>query len=95
MWEIQRERFSGQNVPVQWKNDPERSGKVLYSGQDSRALLREVFDPMGLTGRSYNKILKVGRTIADLDHSLQIREVHVREALLFRRMAPMAEGMGI
>ena len=69
--------------------------KYCILDRDSRALLREVFDPMGLTGRSYNKILKVGRTIADLDHSLQIREVHVREALLFRRMAPMAEGMGI
>ncbi|HJC31618.1 MAG TPA: YifB family Mg chelatase-like AAA ATPase [Candidatus Anaerobutyricum faecale] len=95
VWEIQRERFPGRTSPFNGRMTPKEVEKYCILDRDSRALLREVFDPMGLTGRSYNKILKVGRTIADLDHSLQIREVHVREALLFRRMAPMAEGMGI
>ena len=65
--------------------EAERKVAIIYPEKYDEEMLK----------KNYNKILKVGRTIADLDHSLQIREVHVREALLFRRMAPMAEGMGI
>ena len=58
---------------------------------DSRTLLKEIFDRLQLTGRSYHRILKVSRTIADLEESEEIREEHVREALLFRRTSPFFE----
>ena len=47
-------------------------------------LLQKTFSRMGLTGRSCNKILKVARTIADLDESEKITELHLAEAIGFR-----------
>lgn len=89
VWEIQKERFPGRESSFNGRMTSKEVEKYCILDSDSRALLKEVFDRMGLTGRSYNRILKVGRTIADMDHSFQIREAHVREALLFRRMVPM------
>ncbi len=47
-------------------------------------LMRGAFDRMGLTARSYDRILRVARTIADLDGSAEIQAQHLAEALQFR-----------
>jgi len=47
-------------------------------------LMRGAFDRMGLTARSYDRILRVARTIADLDGSADIRTHHLAEALQYR-----------
>ena len=85
VWEIQKERFlkAARSLTGVWG---QRRWSVFCAlDGDSRALLREVFDRLRLTGRSYTRILKVGRTIADLAGSPDVREEHLREALLFRR----------
>ena len=46
--------------------------------------MRGAFARMGLTARSYDRILRVARTIADLDESEAIRPGHLAEALQFR-----------
>ena len=43
---------------------------------------------MHLTARGYHRVLRVARTIADLDNTAQIRRAHIAEALSFRRIAP-------
>ena len=48
------------------------------------ALMKGAFDRMGLTARSYDRILRVARTIADLDDSPSIEEAHLAEALQYR-----------
>ena len=47
-------------------------------------LMRQAFDTLGLTARSYDRILRVARTIADLDGSADIRVPHLAEAIRYR-----------
>ena len=51
-------------------------------------LLREVFEKLHLSARSYDRIIKVSRTIADLAGTSEIKPDHVAEALSYRNMLP-------
>ena len=51
---------------------------------DANFLMQRAFETFGLTARSYDRILKVARTIADLDGSQDIRMEHVAEAIRYR-----------
>ena len=46
--------------------------------------MRRSFEKLGLTARSYDRILRVARTIADLDGSENVTAVHLAEALQYR-----------
>jgi magnesium chelatase family protein len=55
---------------------------------DGRALLTQAAEKMLLSARGYHRVLRVARTIADLDGSAGVRRVHVAEALSYRRVMP-------
>lgn len=53
---------------------------------DNKALLKRAIDKLGLSARSYYRILKVARTIADLDQQPEINTKHLSEAIGYRRL---------
>ncbi|MEO8578364.1 MAG: ATP-binding protein, partial [Gemmatimonadales bacterium] len=57
-------------------------------GHEARAILQNAAIALSLSARGYHRVLKVARTIADLDESLTVGESHVAEALRYRPAAP-------
>ena len=60
--------------------------KYCSIGRTESALLREAFSKLGLTARSHNRILKVARTIADLEGAEIINDIHISEAIQYRAL---------
>ena len=63
---------------------PEEMRAFCALDDTSAQLMKQAFDVMGLTARSYDRILKVARTVADLDGSEQILPQHIAEAIQYR-----------
>ena len=53
---------------------------------ESSELLRTAMDKLGLSARAYDRILKVSRTIADLDRKIKIDSGHISEAIQYRSL---------
>ncbi len=62
------------------------SKKVCRISQDGKKLLKQAMEKFGLSARAYDRILKVSRTIADLDSKDQISVNHVAEAINYRNL---------
>ena len=60
-----------------WKN-------TVPSAVERERYMENMFDKLGLTARTYHKILKVARTIADLDGCENIKTKHLNEAICYR-----------
>ncbi len=82
--EIQRKRYEG--TPYAGNGDLDERGIARFCGTDSRGrrLLEEAYERMGLTMRACRKLLKVARSIADLEGADDIAEEHIAEALMYR-----------
>lgn len=52
----------------------------------SQTLMKNAFEKLGLSARAYGKVLKVARTIADLDNSENIEIKHLAEAIQYRSL---------
>lgn len=84
--EIQRERFKNTNITCNARIDSAMFHKVCEISDEANKLLKNAFENMGLSARAYDRILKVARTIADLDDSTLIKEDHVAEAVQYRSL---------
>lgn len=81
---IQIERFAGSDTQNNAHMTPAQLQKICKLDDDCAELMKAAFEVMGLTARSYDRILKVARTIADLDGSTEIKTEHIAEAIQYR-----------
>jgi len=83
--EIQRSRFgSDTRTSCNARMTTKHLTKHCHLGTDSHELIRVAMTELNLSARAYDRILKVSRTIADLDGKLEIAPEHVSEAIQYR-----------
>jgi len=58
---------------------------------DAQEIIKKAFNQLSLSMRGYHKVLKLSRTIADLENSDMIETAHVREALMYRSLEQSRE----
>lgn len=82
--EIQTQRFAGSGVSCNAYMTPAMIGRFCQLDEAGERLMQGAFDRLGLTGRSHDRILRMARTIADLDGSEDILPQHLAEAIQYR-----------
>ena len=81
---IQNKRLAYTGVTCNARLGRKALDKYCALDETCQKLMKGAFDRMGLTARSYDRILRVARTIADLDGSEVIQAHHLAEALQYR-----------
>ena len=79
----QRARYGGR-IDANAAMGPRELRDHCVLSPDCEALMRAAFDALGLTARSYDRILRVARTIADLEGSEELKSAHIAEAVQYR-----------
>lgn len=82
--QIQLERYRQESVRYNAELTPREIRKYCILESEAQEFLEEMFQSLDLTARGYHKILKVGRTIADLNGSKKISRKHINEAICYR-----------
>ena len=82
--EVQKQRFAGTEVSCNAYMTPAMIGRYCQLDDAGERLMQSAFDRLGLTGRSHDRILRMARTIADLEGSERIEASHLAEAIQFR-----------
>ena len=84
--QIQLERFADTGVYSNAKMSDQMLKQHCKISKNSDTMLRYAFESLNLSARAYNRILKVARTIADLEDSKEILDDHIIEAISYRSL---------
>lgn len=83
---IQLERFKGTKIYSNAKMNASQCNKFCKLTEECANVLKNAFEQLNLSARAYNRILKVARTIADLDNKENIELEHIYEAIQYRSL---------
>ena len=81
---MQHRRYGQSSGMYNARMGPNEMRTFCRMDEESAELMKQAFDAFGLTARSYDRILKVARTIADLEGSDRILSDHIAEAIQYR-----------
>ncbi|WP_369397320.1 YifB family Mg chelatase-like AAA ATPase [Syntrophomonas palmitatica] len=84
--DIQKKRFSRHKIRLNSQMRPADVKKYCRLDEESEFLLKNAFDKLKMSARAYDRILKVSRTIADLEGCENIKVHHLAEALQYRSL---------
>ncbi|MBQ8941680.1 MAG: YifB family Mg chelatase-like AAA ATPase [Firmicutes bacterium] len=84
--DIQQKRYKDENVYFNSQLSARQINKYCRLGETETVLMKTAFERFGMSGRAYHKVLKLARTIADLDGSADIKQQHIAEALQLRNL---------
>lgn len=83
--QIQQTRFS-KTVCANATMSPDEIEKYCILTPEAESIIKKVFDQLHLSMRGYHKVLKVARTIADIERANIIDTAHIKEALMYRSL---------
>lgn len=81
---MQQKRYEGLNFSSNGAVPHKAIGELCHITDKAWSVLGNIFDHFHLSGRAFDRILKVARTIADLEGNPQVEPHHISEAMLFR-----------
>jgi magnesium chelatase family protein len=84
--ERQKDRFHSKTIFCNAQMGPRQIKKYCALSSDSQNLLEKAMDFLGLSARTYHRIVKISRTIADLEEVEAITPPHVSEAIQYRNL---------
>jgi magnesium chelatase family protein len=85
---VQNARYKDHKIRTNAEADGELLDQVATPEPDGLKLLTQAVEKFKLSARGYHRVLRVARTLADLEGSAPVKRVHVAEALSYRRIAP-------
>ena len=83
---IQLERYKNLGIVSNSELTPNLIEKFCGLDENCKDILKKAFENLGLSARAYNKILKVARTIADIENKENILPNHILEAIQYRSL---------
>lgn len=81
---FQHERYRGTEYVNNGSLDESGIKRFCMPDRNGKKLMAQAYEKMGLSMRAYSRLLKVSRTVADLEQSESIKEEHIAEALMYR-----------
>ncbi len=83
---IQQERLKGSGISCNAKMDAAMTREFCRPTADALVMLEKIFDKLDFSARAYDKILRVSRTVADLENAGQIEAHHIAQAVQYRSL---------